>query len=424
VRRHGTTLAVATSRPSSLDPNARSVTRFAPGTGEAVLLALEAALGGSGDLDAAASAAGVTAEEIRALATTLRGAGDELVVLFGERLLSGPRGANAARVLLTLAERLNLSATAGAGLIEVPSAANGRGLREVGVSPATGPGYADVPGDGAGARAIAEQLTVGELSAVYLLDADPLRSHPDRVQWETALDAATTVVVHADRLSPAVEQYATVVFPLEAYAEKEGRLTHPDGRVQRLRQAIGRPGRVIAGWQVIADVAARVGLDLEVRTASAVSALVFDAVPFYARLSLEELGGRGVRWPQREQAAAVPDGESGPFELEAPRAPERPAGKLRIGRYHPLWAAPEVEVSPTLRFLAFSQQVELSPADAQRFGVEQGQDVVVAANGHSVRGTVELRAAAQEGTVFLADGLERDGANALGDQRVAEVRPA
>ncbi|MDP9400148.1 MAG: 2Fe-2S iron-sulfur cluster-binding protein, partial [Actinomycetota bacterium] len=43
VRRHGVKLAVATSRPSSLDPNAAAVTRFAPGAGEAFCAALDAA---------------------------------------------------------------------------------------------------------------------------------------------------------------------------------------------------------------------------------------------------------------------------------------------------------------------------------------------------------------------------------------------
>src|SRR3712207_4719856 len=46
VRRNRVKLAVATSRPSALDPNARAVARFAPGAGEAFVAALNAALGG------------------------------------------------------------------------------------------------------------------------------------------------------------------------------------------------------------------------------------------------------------------------------------------------------------------------------------------------------------------------------------------
>src|SRR3712207_8433671 len=46
VRRNRVQLAVASSRPSALDPNARAVARFAPGAGEAFVAALNAALGG------------------------------------------------------------------------------------------------------------------------------------------------------------------------------------------------------------------------------------------------------------------------------------------------------------------------------------------------------------------------------------------
>ena len=34
------------------------------------------------------------------------------------------------------------------------------------------------------------------------------------------------------------------------------------------------------------------------------------AVPFYAGLTLEEIGGRGVRWPETEAAAAMPAGRA------------------------------------------------------------------------------------------------------------------
>ena len=73
------------------------------------------------------------------------------------------------------------------------------------------------------------------------------------------------MIAHESVLTETVREYADVVFPAEAYAEKEGTLVHPDGRVQRLRAAIGRAkgatqgGGVRAGWQVIADVAARAG---------------------------------------------------------------------------------------------------------------------------------------------------------------------
>jgi NADH-quinone oxidoreductase subunit G len=36
---------------------------------------------------------------------------------------------------------------------------------------------------------------------------------------------------------------------------------------------------------------------------------LFDAVPFYAGLTLEEIGGKGVRWQERPEAEAYPTRE-------------------------------------------------------------------------------------------------------------------
>src|SRR5829696_3371299 len=114
VRRHRVKLAIASARPSALDPNATSIVRYAPGCAEALLGALDAALGGEGDLEALAAAAGTTADDVRATAALLRGTGDparadgagDLVVLAGERVLSGPRAEHAARALLNVLHRL------------------------------------------------------------------------------------------------------------------------------------------------------------------------------------------------------------------------------------------------------------------------------------------------------------------------------
>jgi NADH-quinone oxidoreductase subunit G len=98
------------------------------------------------------------------------------------------------------------------------------------------------------------------------------------------------------------------VFPAQAYAEKEGTIVHPDGRIQRLRAAVARVGKLDstrAQWQVIAELAARIGLDLDVHTGAMASQQLFDAVPFYAGLTLEEIGGKGVRWQERSEATSA-----------------------------------------------------------------------------------------------------------------------
>ncbi len=154
-----------------------------------------------------------------------------------------------------------------------------------------------------------------------------------------------------------------------------------------------------------------------------VTARMFAEVPFYAGLSLDELGARGVRWVERPQAAAFPAAEIGPFSLDAPAPAPVANGRLRLGTFRSIWAAPEVQVSPALKFLHPRQRVELSPADAQRLGIAHGTRVVVGSDGHSVSGVAHVRAAAPDGSVFLETAIPQDSAANL-EGPLVEVRPA
>jgi NADH-quinone oxidoreductase subunit G len=147
------------------------------------------------------------------------------------------------------------------------------------------------------------------------------------------------------------------------------------------------------------------------------------AVPFYAGITLDEIGGRGVRWQEREAASALQAPELPDAPLEP--APELPGG-TKLGTVRTLWAGRETRHAPALRFLAPRQQAELSAEDARDLGVRPGDEVEVAANGTSVRAIARLRRAVPQGTVFLIEGTDEDSATALmnGAPRVVEVRKA
>jgi NADH-quinone oxidoreductase subunit G len=182
------------------------------------------------------------------LLDTLRAAGEEVVVLWHERFAAGPDGERAVRALLDLAAALGLADIDGAGLLEVPTHANGRGLREAGVLPNAGPGLTDIDEDGLDAQGIADAFERGELSCLYLLGVDP------------PTGGSGTVIAHAAFLTDTLREQADVVLPAEAYPEKEGTVTHPDGRIQRVRRAVRHIGETRDERQVLVDLAERIGL--------------------------------------------------------------------------------------------------------------------------------------------------------------------
>jgi NADH:ubiquinone oxidoreductase subunit F (NADH-binding) len=260
--RHRMQIAVATERPSSLDPDGQAVPalragrrgRRSSGAGRRVLRRRRRRPRRGGG-----RRRGRPARRRRAPAHGRRGRRDPL------RRAPARRRPDVVGALLKLAGALGMAGRPGAGLLGIPSGTNARGLREAGVLPHSGPGLAPAaPGrDAAGIAAAAE---AGDLNALYLVKTDPLRDQPRRGQWLRALEKATHVIAHAGFMSEGIRDHATIVFPAESYAEKEGTVTHPDGRVQRLRPAIGRQGLTRPEWQVLAELARRCGADPQVLT--------------------------------------------------------------------------------------------------------------------------------------------------------------
>jgi NADH-quinone oxidoreductase subunit G len=392
VRRRGVRLVVATDRPSALDANAETVLRFEPGQATGCLARLR---------------------------ELLTDTGEDIVIVWGERL-----GAAAASALLSRAGELGLAGREGAGLLEIPGGSNGRGLREAGVAPDHGPGYGDLPDrPGWSAGQAAEAAAAGQdITALYLFETDPVRDQPDRALWERALHRAGLVVAHASVLTDGLREHANVVFPADSYAEKEGTVVHPDGRVQRLRTAIAHPREVRPGWWVVAELAKRVGLDTGVFTSSMAFQQLVAAVPFYSGLTLEAIGGRGIRWPETDAAGAFPapepDGVGENFAIGEEIAQPPANGALRLGTYRPIWAAPECEISPALQYTVARQQAELSPEDARQLGISTGDRLTVSSNGTRLQATATVRSGIPPGTIFLATGIAEQSANVLTEPTV------
>ncbi len=455
IRRNGARLAVATERPTALDGGAEAIARYAPGEGAAFIAELADALAAaetpsslatrrSGDEvltpEAHSSSRAKRSEGVSAAAEVLQSA-ERVVVVWGERL---GREASAVQALLDLTDALGVAAAEGSGLLEVPSFANARGLREAGCLPDAGPGLSatrsasttdsagDAPLVGKSTEEIRAALESGELKSVILFGVDPLRDFPDTDAWEAALTAADFVVSFSMH-ETATTAKANVVFPLETHAEKDGTVTHPDGRLQRVRPSAGRPGEVLPNIQVLAALSESLGHDTGINSQPTAFAALTQAVPFYADITDAEIGGRGIRWQDTPAAANVPSASAGaPSERfaeeeqsspEAPAAPPSfdevpseegaPALALALGTYRDLWAGPITELNPPLKFLAPQQRVELSPADAERLSLKHGDDVRISQNGSSVTAKVAIKERQQDGVCFLIEGVKGGNANAL-----------
>lgn len=400
IRRNGSRLVVATERPTALDGGAEAIARYAPGQASYFISELGKAVGGEENI-------------ATPLAESLRDAG-KVVVVWGERIGDGALG------LPQLAEALNVAGTDGAGLLEVPDTTNARGLREAGVLPDAGPGLAALAIDGHGTEEIREALIDGSLDGVILVGVDPLRDFADTERWEDALNA-TGFVVAFSTFETATSAKADVLFPLETHAEKDGTVTHSDGRLQRVRPAAGRPGDIRPGWQTLANLSLALGHDTGVNSQPTAFKALTDAVSFYASITDADIGGRGIRWQETESATNLPksatDAGTGSTDTQRERASDESVpvagASLALGTYRDLWAGPITELNPPLKFLKPSQRLEVSPEDAARLSLAADDKVRVTQGDKSLEATVAIRERVPEGVCFLAEGVAGANANGL-----------
>jgi NADH-quinone oxidoreductase subunit G len=409
VRRNGAVLAVASPRPTALDGGAQEAVRYAPGEAPAFVTALSAAV-------RAGKADGPYADGAREIATILSNVPDPVIV-WGERLWREP---DTVRNLLDLTATLGFGERIGPGLIEIPSESNGRGLREAGCLAGAGPGLSEGPA-GRSAAGIRDGLAAGELRGCLLANVNPVRSHPGSAAWARGLGSAFVVSI-AD-FDDESTRHADVVFPAETHAEKDGTVTHPDGRLQRVRANVPHPGQVRPGWLVLSELGRALGLDLDFEDQPAVLAAMAAEVGTYAGITNEEIGGTGIRWQERNAGRSwTPeraDSDGSPSTPPTPSPDQRDG--LLLGTYPDLWANEVTERNPALRFLMPAQKLELAPDDAERLGVGQGDQVSVSVNGTSVEAAVSVKARMRAGAAFLIEGTTQGNANLLADGGPATI---
>ena len=320
IRRNGARLAVATDRPTALDGGAQAVARFAPGGATLFLSELAACL----RLHSEGGVASGVAEALRNA--------ESVVIVWGDRIAREGEGATAA--LLDVASALNLAGKDGSGLLEIPDVTNARGLREAGCLPDAGPGLAETAA-GKDTEEIRAALESGELKSLVLFGADPIRDFPDTGAWAAAIGAADFVVAFS-MFENETTAKADVVFPLETHAEKDGTVTHPDGRIQRVRPSASRPGEVLSNLVVLAELSAALGDDHGLASQPSAFEALTQAIPFYAGITDADIGGRGIRWQDHPSAASLPpaDPEAVPGKASG-AGPRTLSAKARPGSLCP-----------------------------------------------------------------------------------------
>ena len=348
-----------------------------------------------------------------------------VAIVFGSDLM---RSADAAGKISALADLALLTGSAGAGgggIFPIDSKNNTVGLLDMGVTPDSLPGLQGLT-EGAAAFAklwgkelpgapgkdlwgIVEGIEQGSIKALYLLGCD-LASFPDNARIKKALAKLELLIVQ-DIFEGDSLEFAHVVLPAAAAAEKSGSFTTLDNRVQAIYQAVHAPGEARTDGEIIAELYSRLTssiqhgrpADLMKEIAQLPSGYAYDACSIVKRDATAKPASFAP--VARGSIAALPKFQLlvGPIGFHNGTSTTRCENNLMV--------------SP-------AGYLELHPSDAATLGVVEGGSVKVSSTGGVLTAQARISNKLQPGLLFAPSHFRELNANALlkGNCNLVEVK--
>ena len=254
-----------------------------------------------------------------------------------------------------------------------------------------------------------------KVKAVYLMGENPALSDPDAKHIEEVLKKLEFLVAQ-DLFLTETAKLADVVLPGASFAEKDGTYTNTERRVQRARKAIEPIGDSRPDWQIICDVAQRMGAKgFDYTEAIEIFREISSLTSSYAGITYERLAQGGLQWPcpmedhpgtcfLHEDIFARGKGKFSALQYRPPA--EEPDSEyplvLTTGRslfhYH---TGAMTRKSAGLNELRPEELVQMNPKDASGLGIKDGEFVQVTSRRGAVKAKAKVTDKSPEGVVFM-----------------------
>ena len=269
-------------------------------------------------------------------------------------------------------------------------------------------------------------IAQGGIKALYIIGENPALTDPDSDHAIKAMQALELLVVQ-DLFLTETGKLADVVLPAASFAEKDGTFSNTERRVSRVRQAIPPVGQAKPDWQIICEIAGRLGYPMKYAGPEEIFEEIRRLTPSYAGISYQRLEAGGLQWPcpNAEHPGTVylhkdrfSRGLGMFFAIEHRDPAEMPDAEyplyLTTGRllyqYH---SGTMSRRAPGLVEKAPECRVEMAAADAARYGIADGQQVRVRTRRGKITAKAQISDKAVPGTIFLPFHYAEASANKL-----------
>jgi predicted molibdopterin-dependent oxidoreductase YjgC len=324
----------------------------------------------------------------------------------------------------------------GAGLNPLRGQNNVQGGGDMGALPHKLPGFQDVEDDAVRARYDAlwgctippkkgwhltemfHAMERGDLRSLYVIGENPAQSEADGARARRLLTSLDFVVVQ-DVFRTKTAELAHVVFPASSsWSECEGTVTNSERRVQRVRRAMAPPGSARDDTEILGALARRLGRDLGSVKPEDLWNEMRSLSPMHHGMSyarLEALGG--IQWPCPDESHPGMSflhgrlweeprvGRAAPFSVVVDEGPvEKPTEEfpftLTTGRRLDSYNT-GVQTAALASPMRRGETVDMTPTDAKRLGLREGERVRVVSRRGSVLAPLRLDDGLRDGLVFM-----------------------
>jgi formate dehydrogenase major subunit len=247
-----------------------------------------------------------------------------------------------------------------------------------------------------------EAILEGRLKSMYMIGEEMHLVDSNSNHVGQALSQLEFLVIQ-DIFPSETSKYAHVVLPAAPSLEKEGTFTSTERRIQRLYQVLKPLGESLPDWEIIRNVANRLGAKWNYAHPSEIMAEMASLTPMYAGVTYERLAGyRSLQWPVHPDGTdepllytkqfKFPDGKARLFGLEwkPPAEPSDAEYDLHLNNGRMLEHFHEGNLtycSPGIKENAPDTFVEVSRELAEERGLSSGHWVRL----ESRRGHVRVR---------------------------------
>lgn len=251
--------------------------------------------------------------------------------------------------------------------------------------------------------AMFEAMERRDLRTLYVIGENPVQSEADQKHARHLLENLDFMVVQ-DMFLTKTAELADVVLPASAaWCETEGTVTNSERRVQRVRKALDPPAGARDDIAILFDLARRMGHDWGEPVAENVWNEVRSLSPVHAGMTYARLDAfKGLQWPCYDEdhpgelylhsrlwerpvrgprVSFMPVEHDPPIDKLSAEFPMRLTTGRRLDEYNT-----GVQSSGYHSPLRYGETLDVSPEDAGRLGLTDGEFVRV----HSRRGSVTV----------------------------------